>query len=276
MWASCARTSCSHCDRLIGEVVREVVGLAVAAFEHADGAVVLGDDRVVLAGRPGQEAPPVVEAPRHGPVVERTGRALDVVGRQVPLAEATRHVAVVAQDPRQRRAALRPGGGVARERPGVLRDRAEPDAVMVAPGQQRGARRRAHRRHVEPVVREPHLLDAGQVRRTDLAAEGVRAAEAGVVDQHEQHVRRAVGRLRTGHDAPVRHRAVLRAPCHPAEGLVAQRQHRAVGVELAHGLSEGDLEFVDAALVALDHRLQRRAQRAPAPPGAARRRGRLR
>ncbi len=60
-------------DRLVGHVVREVVRLAVLALGHAERPVVLGDDRVVLTGRPGQEAPPVVEAP--GPSAsDRTGR----------------------------------------------------------------------------------------------------------------------------------------------------------------------------------------------------------
>ena len=67
-------------DRLVGDVVGEVVELAVLALGNAEGGVVLGDDRVVLAGGAAEEAPPVVESPRLGPVVERARRALHVVG----------------------------------------------------------------------------------------------------------------------------------------------------------------------------------------------------
>ncbi len=89
-------------DGLVGEVVGEVVLLAVLALRYAEHRVVLGDDRVVLAGGAAQEAPEVVEAPGQRPPVERPGGALDVVRRQVPLAEAAGDVAVLAQDPRQR------------------------------------------------------------------------------------------------------------------------------------------------------------------------------
>ena len=182
-------------DRLVGDVVGEVVRLAVLALGHAQRPVVLGDDRVVLAGRAAQEAPPVVEAPRLRPVVERAGRALHVVRREVPLAEAAGDVAVLLEDARERRHNCGLRGGVAGERAGVLGDRAEADPMLVAPGQQRGAGRRADRGHVEPVVGQPHLLDAGEGGRADRAAERVGAAEAGVVDEDEQHVGRALGRL---------------------------------------------------------------------------------
>ena len=89
-------------DRLVGDVVREVVELPVLALRHADDRVVLDDDRVVLAGRAGQEAPPVVEAPGLRPVVERARGAHRATGRQVPLAEAAGDVAVLLEDPGQR------------------------------------------------------------------------------------------------------------------------------------------------------------------------------
>ncbi len=136
-------------DGLVGDVVGEVVVLAVLAFRHTQRPVVLGDDRVVLAGGAAQEAPPVVEAPRLRPVVERAGRALHVVRGEVPLAEPAGDVAVFLEDARKRRADSGHGGGVAGEGAGIFGDRAEADPVLVAPGQQRGARRRADGRHVK-------------------------------------------------------------------------------------------------------------------------------
>ena len=141
------------------------------------------------------------------------GRALDVVRRQVPLAEAAGDVAVLGEDPRQPGAALGLRRGVAGERAGELGDRPEADAVLVAPGEQRRARRRADGRHVEAVVRRAHLLHARVVRRAHRAAERVGRAEAGVVDEDEQDVRRTLGRLR-----PRDHR--------PVGGGVAQRAAR--------------------------------------------------
>ena len=175
-------------DGLVGDVVREVVELAVLALGDAEGGVVLGDDRVVLAGRAGQEAPPVVEAPAQRPVVERAGRPHLAARRHVPLAEPAGDVAVLLEDARQGGAAARPRARVAGERAGELGDGAHADAVVVAAGEHRGPRRRADGGDVEPVVGEPHLPHAGEVRGRDAAAEGVGAAEAGVVDEDEQHV----------------------------------------------------------------------------------------
>ncbi len=92
---------------------------------------------------------------------------------------------------------LRDDAVVAGEAGGLLRDHAEAGRVMVAAGDERGARRRAERRGVELRVAQPGLGDAVQRRRRNDAAEGARRAEADVVGHDQQHVRRALGR----HDA---------------------------------------------------------------------------
>src|SRR5215467_1759897 len=92
-------------DRLVGQVVREVVRLAVSALGDAERRVVLGDDRVVLARRAGQEPPPVVETPGLRPMVDRARRTLHVVRRQVPLAEPAGDIAVLLEYAWQRGAA---------------------------------------------------------------------------------------------------------------------------------------------------------------------------
>ncbi len=66
--------------------------------------------------------------------------------------------------------------------------------MVVAPGDQRGARRRAQRGGEDAVVAQAFLGDAVHGRRRDHAAEGAGHAEAGVVGDDQQHVRRALGR----------------------------------------------------------------------------------
>ena len=172
--------------RLVGEVVRPVVLLAVLALRDADGRVVLRDHRVVLARLAAEDAPEVVESPRVRPAVERPGCPLDVIGGQVPLAEPRGRVAVALKRPDERSAVLRHARGVAGERAGELADRPEPDGVVVAARQQGGPGGRAERGDVEAVVPEALLGDPRHRRRRDGPAERRRVAEARVVDQHEQ------------------------------------------------------------------------------------------
>ncbi len=250
-------------DRLVGDVVREVVQLPVRTLGNADGRVVLGDDGVVLTCGSGQETPPVVETPSRGPVVERARRAHVVSRGHVPLAEPAGYVSVLLQDPGQRRAAPRADTGVPGERGGELRDAAHPHPVVVATGQHRGARGGADRRHVEPVVGDAPLLHACEVRRPDATAEGVGPAEAGVVDEDDEDVGRTVGCFRRRNDAPVALGLVDRPTADTAEASVGDGEHAAVRLELAHRLGQLRLELVDTALVALDHGLQWCARKSP-------------
>ena len=63
-------------DRLVGHLVREVVGSSCRTLRHADDRVVLGQARVVLAGLAAEEPVEVVEPPAVRPAVKRPGRAL--------------------------------------------------------------------------------------------------------------------------------------------------------------------------------------------------------
>ena len=99
---------------------------------------------------------------------------------------------------------------------------------------------------MEPVVREPHLLHAGQVRGADPAAERVGTTEARVVDEHDQHVGRLLGRRRAGDEGPVDGRLVDRPSCDPPKDSVGDRQHGAIRVELTCGFGEGIFQVSDA------------------------------
>ena len=245
---------------LVGQVVRPVVLLAVRALRDAERRVVLRDHGVVLTRLAAEDAPEVIESPRVRPAVKRPGCALEVIGGQVPLAEAGGAVAVALERPDERSAVLRNRGRVARERARQLADRPEPHRVVVAAGQQRGPGGRAQRRDVEAVVREPLFADPRHVRRRHGAAERRRVAETRVVDQDEQDVRCALRRRRRHVDRPVGDGRVERAPDRAAEVRIGDRQHRAVRAELPHRLGERLLQGGGALLVALDDRAEQRAR----------------
>ena len=100
--------------------------------------------------------------------------------------------------------------------------------MAVATGQQGGPGRRAQRRHVEAVVSQPAFGHPRVVRRLDRAAERARVAEAGVVDQHDQHVGRAGRRVDVVDLGPVRLGTAQSAGQGPAELRAPDRKLRAI------------------------------------------------
>ena len=183
-------------DRLVGHRGGQVVPRV--AEEGIDVRRVAGEvRRLPLVGVAAHEAVEVLEAHADRPLVERPVRAGLEGRRVVVLAEPRRAVAVVLQDPADRRLVLGDDAVVARVAGRLLGDHAEADRVMVAPGDQRRARRRAQRRRIEVGVAQAVVGDAVERRRRDHAAEGAGDAEAGIVGHDQQHVRRALGR----HDA---------------------------------------------------------------------------
>ena len=171
-------------DEVLGEVVavlREPVGL--------DGVAALVELRVPVVHLRAHEAVEEVEALTHRPPRERARRAHLHRRGLVPLADRRRAVAVAAEDLRDRRGAGRPVAVVAGLRRRHLARDAHADRVVVAPGHQRLAGRRAQRRDVEPAVAQP--LVRQPLRRRHLARSAVRRrrAEPHVVDQHDDDVR---------------------------------------------------------------------------------------
>ena len=238
--------------RLIGDVVRPVVLLAVLALRDAEGRVVLCDDRVVLARLAAEDAPEVVEAPGVRPAVERPGCPLDVIGSQVPLAEPRGRVTVPLQRANERGTVLRHVRGVAGERAGELADRPEADAVVIAAGQQCSPSGRADRGDMEAVICKALLGDPRHGRRRSRPAERGRVPKARVVEQHQQHVRRTFRRPGRHVDRPVCDRRIDRSADRAAEVRIGDRQHRPVRAELPHRLGERLLQGGGALLVALD------------------------
>ena len=177
-------------DGAIGHVLGEVVAL-LGRGRRFDRREALVERRVVLAHLAADEAVEVLEAPAAGrPGAERAhGRGLP--GRDlVALAELGRRVPVHLQRERQRRLGVREQRVVARRGRGDLGDRAHPDRVVVAAGQHRLTRGRAQRARVEAGELQPVGRQLLGDRRLARPAERARRAEAHVVEEDDEDVRR--------------------------------------------------------------------------------------
>ena len=182
-------------DRPIDEVGVEVVALLRRAIGlHRAG--VLEQHRVVLVRLARDEAVEVVEPEPGRPAIERADHARLPVRRVVILAEPRRVVAVVLQDPTDRRGRLRNHRGVAREPRRPFRHEPRPAVVMVPPGQQRGTRRPADRGGVEPVVPHARGRQTVQRRSRHRPAERADLTETDIVKDDHHRIRRARRRLR--------------------------------------------------------------------------------
>ena len=198
-----------HEERLVGHqrlllahppdrLVRHVLGEVVALFRRLlrlDRRRALVDRRIPLVGLAAEEAVEVLEAAAaRRPLVERPHRTRFPDRHFVALAELRRRVAIELEGHGERRLVLRQHRGVAGRRGRELADGAHVHRMVIAPGQQRLARRRAERGRVEAVELEAVPGQPLGGRRWDRAAEGARRAKPAVVDQDDQHVGRALGR----------------------------------------------------------------------------------
>ncbi len=176
-------------DGVVGHAGDQVP--ARLALERIDLGGVAEQVRLPLVRIAADEAVEILEAHAGRPLVERPDLAGGERRRVVILAEPRGGVAVVQQNASDGGLVLGDDAVVAGEARGLLGDHAEADRVMVAPGDERGARRRAERGGVDVVVAQTVLRDAIHRRRRDDAAEGARHAEPGVIGDDEQDVGRA-------------------------------------------------------------------------------------
>ena len=161
--------------------------------------VVVDQVRIEVVGERVEEAVEALEAAPERPLVVRSGGARLVDRREMPLADAHRVVAVGLQDLGERRRLLRDVAALARKAAVGVGEERHADAVVVAAGEQRRARRRAERRDVEVVVADALPGERVHRRRRDLGAVAAEAAEADVVVEDDDDVRRAGPRpLRVG------------------------------------------------------------------------------
>ena len=179
-------------NRLVRHVGHEVVVRIARDLDRVHAVV---EVRRPLVGLAAEEAVELVEPGPRRPAVGRSGGA-DLPGRGlVVLAEEARAVAVQPQHLGERRHVRRALPRVARKRRGRLGDPAHVVHVVVAAAQERRPRRRADRRRVELVVAQSARGEPLDGRHVDRPAEPAGHAEAHVVDEHDQHVGRALGRL---------------------------------------------------------------------------------
>ncbi len=178
--------------RLVDQILAQVVVVAVrSSGAYCWSGPELGRVLVVLAA---EKAVVAVEAALRRPVAERADRAALGRRREVPLAERVGAVAALAQhlgERRRLRADRAPGVVEAGVEVGEI---AHADRVVVAPGQQAGPRRRAHRGDVEVGVAQAVRGEAVDRRRADRGAVAAELREAAVVEDDEHDVRRAFPR----------------------------------------------------------------------------------
>jgi hypothetical protein len=212
-------------DRLVGHVGLQVIALLRRPGRpHRRG--VLPQRRIPLADTGAVEAVEVFGAQAPRPPVERS-RGRDLMHRGgVGLADQGGAVPVLAQDLQHGRGAARDDGVVAREPDRALRDRAHAHRMGVAPGQQRGPRRRAYRRGVEVGEAQPLGCQPVEHRGIGWPTERAHVTVADVVAHDQQHVRCALRRLQRLGKLP---RRVLQGHLDPApERLVRGRQHPSI------------------------------------------------
>lgn len=202
-------------DRVRRDVIVEVVAL-LRRLGRLDRSRALEQVRPVVVGLRADEPIKVLKpAAARRPRVKRSHLARLPRRHVVTLVDMRRRVAVQRQDLRQRRRRLRPDRGVPRRGRRRLGDHPHPHPhrMMVTARQQRLPRRRAQRADMEPVIRQPAHRQTVGVRRRARTAERVHRPEPRVVQQDQQHVRRALRRTQRldrrelGVRIPSRHRS---------------------------------------------------------------------
>ena len=182
-------------NRVVGQVLGQVIAI-LRRLGRRDEMIVVGQLGVELIGLAAEEAVVAVEAALQRPLVERTGLRGFLHWREMPLAQREGRVVLVAQH-------FGDGRRVARDRPAHVRiarvevaDRTHADCVMISPGQQRGAGRRAERRDVEVGEAEAVGRQTVDVWRIDRRSVAVQMREAQIVEEDDQHVGPVLGRGR--------------------------------------------------------------------------------
>ena len=181
-------------DGLVGHVRHEVVAL-LGRLLVLDRRGALVERRIPLVRLAAEEAVEVLEAAAAGgPRVKGADGAGLPDGDFVVLAELRGGVAVEFERLRQGRHGVGPNRAVARRAGRDLGDAGHADGMVVAPGEQRLAGRRADGGGVETIVPQATRRQLVQGRRLAGAAESAGGPEPGVVNEDDQHVGRALRR----------------------------------------------------------------------------------
>ena len=182
-------------DRLVDQIRGQVIAVGVGAGRIDVG--VVGDQfRRELVGLGIEEAVEAVEAAAQRPAVERPGGAAFGQRRDMPFADHVVAIAVRPQHLRQRARLARDLAAIAGIAAVEIGEAADADGMVVASGQQRCARGRAHRGGVEAGVAQAFGREPVDGRRPDRRAVAAEIGKADIVEQHDQDVGRAGRRFR--------------------------------------------------------------------------------
>jgi hypothetical protein len=176
-------------DGIVGEVFAQViVAMTAGGLGRVNYGGVPHQVRFILRSLAGEEAVEVFKAVAGRPIVEwpRSGSLFG--GSVVPFAPSAGTVAVILQDLGHHGAGLGLGARVPVPVVSKFRYLAGANALVVAPGQKRGARRRTHRCCVKSVVGDALVRDATKGRRVDFTAVSIQLPWADVVDEHDDDV----------------------------------------------------------------------------------------
>ena len=174
-------------DGVVGKVLGQVVALLRAA-RRLHLMVVVDKLGIPLAGVAAQEPVEAVEAAPQWPAVVGPGGGLLLRGHQMPLADHVGVVAVLLQHLGQEPVLERDVAVITRVAGGEFGDRGHPVGVVVAAGDDAGARRRAQRRGVHAVVAQTAGRERVQMRGGDRTPVAAELTEPGVVQNDEQDV----------------------------------------------------------------------------------------
>src|SRR5208282_3028180 len=157
-----------------------------------------------LIGVAADESIEIVEAHANRPLIKWTRLARRERRSVVVLAEPRRRVTVILQNSPNRCLVFRDDAVVARITGGLFRNNAETNGVMVAAGDQCGARGRAKRGGIEVGIAQSRVRDAVQSGRGDNPAKRAGYTETRIVGHDQQNVWRALGRHDSRIPAPLR------------------------------------------------------------------------
>ena len=179
-------------DRVVRHVRHQMVVWIVRRLDRRH---VFIERRMPLVRFAADEPIKFVEAGSGRPAVGRPGDA-ELPGRRlVALSKGGCRIAIEPQHFGQGSDRVRALSGIAGIGGRDLGDAAHVVHVVVAAGEQRDPRRRAKRGRVELVVAQAVVGERLDRRHVDRPAECARLAEAHVVDEDDQHIRRALRRL---------------------------------------------------------------------------------
>ena len=177
-------------DRLVGEIRGQVIAF-LRRLRRLDLMIVVDEVGIILMRVAAEKAVVALEAAPERPAVVGAGGADLLGGRQMPLADAIGGVALLQQHLGQKAVLERDRAIAAGIAGRSLGDAGHRVGMMIAAGQNARARRRAERGRVHVGEEQPVLGQLVDVRRVDRRAVAAELAEARVVDDDEEDVRRA-------------------------------------------------------------------------------------